>query len=255
LKKNRKRLFIVIITIIIIFVFSCAGLYYSFIYDGRQGIFDSSIIGKRYAQKDYPIKGIDLSHHNGNVSWAKLNDAKGDHNIRFIIFKATESKSVADRTFAGHFANARRHNFIAGAYHFFIPWIPAKMQARNYIRHVHLHSGDLPPIVDIERYSKIMSRNRYQQNLLKMLQILEKHYGAVPIIYCHVPLYEYYFNNYEFRKYSVWLAVYRRRMVFNDNWIFWQYTEKGRLSGIGYNVDVSVFNDKKYGSLKNIVIK
>ncbi len=37
--------------------------------------------------------------------------------------------------------------FIRGAYHYFVPGVPAKEQAEYFLKQVHLEGGDLPPVL------------------------------------------------------------------------------------------------------------
>lgn len=232
----------------------CGLFYYLFINDGyKKGFTARKLIYKSFDRTDYQIKGFDFSHHNGQIDWDKAKEAYDNHNIKFTIFKATEGKSLKDKHYKRNYAKAKSHGYICGAYHFFIPWIPSKLQAENYSSYAILNSGDLPPIVDVERESKIMSKHRYQETLLRLLQRLEKIYGTSPIIYTTPKMYERYCNSREFAKYPVWVASYRNTLRFTDNWMFWQYTESGEVAGVKGFVDVNVFNHKRYGSLQEIV--
>ena len=55
-------------------------------------------------------------------------------------------------------------------------------------------------------------------------------------------------NDHRFDRYPVWIAWYNvnedPNTVLND-WVFWQFTDKGLLEGIEGNVDINVFNGKK----------
>lgn len=233
----------------------CGLFYYLFVNDGDDTGFATILLNyKSFNKVDYPIKGFDFSHHNGAIDWAQTKLAYDKHNIRFIIFKATEGRSMEDLHYKENYANAKAHGFICGAYHFFLPWIPSKFQAENFSSSALLKDGDLPPIVDVETESKIMSRHRYQETLLKLLQRLEDTYNVKPIIYITPKLYEKYCNSKEFAPYPVWIASYRNTLKFKDNWIFWQYTDNGTVSGVKGRVDVNVFNHKRYGSLQKIAI-
>ena len=100
----------------------------------------------------YSIQGIDISHYQGEINWRKLRGASINGNpVRFVIIKSTEGNSLLDENFNDNFFNAKDYGFIRGAYHYFVPGVPAKEQAEYFLKQVHLEGGDLPPVLDFER--------------------------------------------------------------------------------------------------------
>src|SRR5262245_52462151 len=94
----------------------------------------------------HPLRGIDVSHHQGVVDWGKV--AKSD--VVFAILKATEGGDYVDDTFARNLAGARAAGLVVGAYHFFTFCRPGAKQAANFLRVVPRDRPMLPPVVDIE---------------------------------------------------------------------------------------------------------
>ena len=58
------------------------------------------------------IKGIDVSHHQGNINWSKVPSA-------FAYLKATEGEQFVDHAFKTNWKGAQSKGILVGAYHFF----------------------------------------------------------------------------------------------------------------------------------------
>ena len=64
---------------------------------------------------DYPVRGIDVSNHNGTIKWEQV--AEDDYQFAYI--KASEGKTHRDPAFARNVKSAQRAGLLVGAYHFF----------------------------------------------------------------------------------------------------------------------------------------
>lgn len=189
------------------------------------------------------VHGIDISHYQEEINWERLkNDHYRGNALYFVIMKATEGSDMIDETFQQNFANAKRHGFIRGAYHFFSPLSPASQQADFYIRNVKLEAHDLPPVLDVER------RGRYDNDSLRIevknwLRIVESYYGVKPIIYASYRFKEKYLSDSLLNTYPFWIAHYEvDTLRYKGEWAFWQHRDNGRLTGIKGKVDMNVFN-------------
>jgi lysozyme len=90
---------------------------------------------------NYPIQGIDISHHQGDVDWKAISTLP---NVRFAIMKATEGGDFKDSKFAQNWHRAGNAGIVRGAYHFFSFCRPGKDQARNVRATVPREPGTLP---------------------------------------------------------------------------------------------------------------
>ena len=191
----------------------------------------------------YDIHGIDVSHYQGDIDWARLaRHQAGDFPLRFVFMKATEGGDHGDETFARNFGEARRHGFIRGAYHYFIPRTDALRQADFFIRTVPLDSGDLPPVLDVETTSG-KSKAELQRAVKTWLDRVEGHYGVKPILYTSYKFKLRYLDDSLFNAYPYWIAHYYVDSVrYDGRWDFWQHTDAGIVPGIEGNVDLNVFN-------------
>jgi lysozyme len=197
----------------------------------------------------YEIHGIDISHHQGRIDWRTLRD-KGLINetpIRFIMIKATEGASRVDQNFEDNFHQAREYGFTRGAYHFYSVYSSPEKQAAFYIKHAKLENGDLPPVLDVEHKPKNQSDEEFAANVLKWLDIVEKHYGVKPIIYTYYKFKTRYLNDSVFDSYPYWIAhYYVEEVEYKGPWKFWQHTDAGRLPGIKGQVDFDIYNGSFY---------
>lgn len=195
----------------------------------------------------YSIRGIDISHHQGVIDWEKLSRAKiGDETISFVFVKATEGKNFLDENFNDNFYKAREYGIKRGAYHYFKPGVPAKDQARYFLRQVHLEEGDLPPVLDIEEAGGL-SVEELQKQASTWLKIVGDHYKVTPIIYSGYKFRQKYLNGTDFEKYPYWIAhYYVRALSYKGSWKFWQHTDCGRLDGVKEKVDLNIYNGSMY---------
>ena len=66
----------------------------------------------------YSIRGIDVSHHQGEIDWAKVSKAEmGKEPVSFVFMKATEGVSMVDRRYKENYKGAAENGVLRGAYH------------------------------------------------------------------------------------------------------------------------------------------
>lgn len=195
----------------------------------------------------YSIRGIDVSHHQGEIDWDELRHAEiGSEPVSFIFIKATEGKSIIDENFKENFNNAKDNGLIRGAYHYYHPEVGADEQVDHFIRNVSLTVGDLPPVLDVEEMGKLTAEE-LQQGVKTWLTKAERHYGVKPILYTNYKFKQTYLNTPDFRDYPYWIAhYYVDSLAYKGAWKFWQHTDRGRIDGIGGYVDIDVYNGSMY---------
>ena len=77
---------------------------------------------------DFPVHGVDVSHHQGRIDWAMVAREPGQ---RFAYLKATQGRAHVDPEFARNWRGARAAGLKVGAYHYFSFCSGAAAQARN----------------------------------------------------------------------------------------------------------------------------
>lgn len=196
----------------------------------------------------FSVHGIDVSHHQGMIDWKMLTQTRqGKFPVHFVFMKASEGGDYGDKVFQANFDSAKVHGFIRGAYHFYNPKTDPIRQADFFINSVKLDSGDLPPVLDIEKRAddeKILRRD-----LKIWLDKIEQHYKVKPILYTSYKFKTRYLNDSIFDSYPYWIAHYYVDSVkYKGDWKFWQHTDVGTLPGIRGKVDLNIFN----GSLEEL---
>ena len=203
----------------------------------------------------YEIRGIDISHYQGDIDWELLQNAMIEKSpIRFVVMKATEGASKVDPSFNENFQQAREYGFIRGAYHFWSNKSSARQQAYFFLDKVPLEVGDLPPVLDVEHKPADKSVEDFQRDVLTWLHIVEDRYHVKPIIYTYYKFKMTNLNSPVFDDYPYWIAhYYVDKIEYKGEWKFWQHTDAGRLPGIKGYVDFNIYNGSFY-DLKQLTI-
>jgi GH25 family lysozyme M1 (1,4-beta-N-acetylmuramidase) len=190
--------------------------------------------------------GIDVSHHQGPITWSKVDSA----GIGFAFMKATEGATYADPTLHVNWSGAEKEGIYRGAYHFARPSLAAgsaAQQASFYVSKVGSFSdkGDLPPVLDLEATGGL-GVTSLTTWVSTWLSAVERSTGRAPIIYVSPSFWESSMgNSTSFHHYPLWVAHYASKPRVPggwSTWTFWQHTSSGSVSGITGNVDMNIFN-------------
>ncbi len=211
-----------------------------------------------YGNVTYPkglVRGLDISHYQGEIDWDKLRNADIQGSpVSFVFVKATQGTDIWDENFNQNFHNARKNDIVRGAYHYFSPFTSGKAQAKFFCKMVQLEEKDLPPVLDVEELGN-QTPEQLQREVLSWMKIVEKHYGVKPILYTGYKFRTTYLNTPEFNQYPYWIAhYYVDSLEYQGEWAFWQHTDVGQVDGIKGNVDINVFQGD-YQDLMDLTIK
>lgn len=188
------------------------------------------------------VFGIDVSHYQDKIDWEKLKNNNEEFPLGFVFVRATAGKNKVDSEFKNNWRGAKEQGYLRGAYHYYRPDENSLKQADNFIKNVKLSKGDLPPVLDIEKIPNGQSLDSLQVGLKRWLDKVEDHYGMKPIIYSGESFYTDFLKE-EFEGYDLWVASYSffEDEIRND-WLIWQFTDKGELKGIKGMIDVDIYN-------------
>lgn len=184
----------------------------------------------------YPIRGIDVSHHQKEIAWQRV--AADD--VSFAIIKASEGGDWVDRLFARNLQEARAAGLAVGAYHFYRFCRPPADQAKNFIDTVPRDQPLLPPVVDIEFHGNCERRPSVEEmraELAEFLAPVEAAFGKPAIIYLIGEAEEMYSAAMPDRHRWVRAIVQHPG---HENWVYWQFHNRGRVDGIVGDVDLNV---------------
>ncbi len=192
---------------------------------------------------DYEVHGIDVSRYQYRINWKLVKQmTDGGLHLSFAFIKATEGTDLKDDQFERNWRKAKENQIIRGAYHFFNQNAGGHEQALFFIRNVELLPGDLPPVLDIEKYSGT-EQVSFLNEVAVWLRVVEDHYKVRPIIYSNAGFYNQFLAQ-RFSDYPLWVAHYQNKIqpAVSGHWHFWQHNEGGRVNGIKARVDFNVFN-------------
>lgn len=234
--------FVLLFTAGVVLHYRDALLYY-FSFKSKHSLQEDKVAEARIFQilQKYPDRcvGLDVSEYQGSIDWEAVDSLEG-RPIRFVFVRATCGIDRKDAQFETNWKGAKK--YIRGAYHYYRPDENSLEQARKFIATVLLQPGDLPPVLDIEQLPENQSMERLKMGLQKWLDAVEKHYRRKPIIYSGQRFYEDFLKE-EFSAYTFWVANYNFfAETLQSEWLFWQFSEKGRVEGIPEKVDVNLYN-------------
>jgi lysozyme len=191
------------------------------------------------SEADYPLQGIDVSHHRGAIDWARL-WAQG---VDFAYIKATEGGDHRDSRFAENWRASRAAGIRRGAYHFFTLCRSGAHQAANFIAAVPAEPDALAPAVDLEFLGNCSRRapvRDFHSELASFIRLVEARYRKPVVLYLTEEFDRAYQVSARVRR-PLWL----RRLVFQPRfaarpWAIWQVSNFRRLNGIEGRVDWNV---------------
>lgn len=186
----------------------------------------------------YPLRGIDVSHHQGAIDWAAV--ARDD--VAFAYLKVSEGGDHRDRLFEQNWRAARTAGIAVGAYHFFTFCRAGAEQARNFIQAVPVRAEALPPALDLEFGGNCGRRPdaaAMRAELEAFLAPVEAAYGKPALLYVTPEFFDAYRDALPAR------ALWRRSILHAPDsraaWTLWQYHNRARVDGINGPVDLNVF--------------
>ena len=186
----------------------------------------------------FPVRGIDVSHHQGTIDW----DAAAADDVAFVYMKASEGGDHRDREFPRNIDEAGKLGLAVGAYHFFTFCRPGVDQAMNFVAAVPPGSTVLPPVVDLEFYgncSRRPSPDELAGDIAAFLDLVENRFRQPVLYYVTAEFLEAYGDAIPPRR--LWVRSILRQPD-REGWTIWQYHPAGRVDGIEGEVDLNVLS-------------
>ncbi|MEM6326604.1 MAG: GH25 family lysozyme [Bacteroidota bacterium] len=190
----------------------------------------------------YPVRGIDVSRHQGTIAWPDVAGA----DIDFVYMKATEGGDWTDPEFNRNWREAGAAGLARGAYHFFTfcrPWEDQIAHAMAVLPDDH----ELPWAVDVEyggNCQNYESVEAIRRSLDGLMAAAVDSLGYVPLLYAVHDGYPDFVKG-RYPEATLWLQNILGEPstgVSGRDWTVWQYSVRGRLPGIEGPVDLNVFN-------------
>ena len=190
----------------------------------------------------YPVRGIDISRHNGEIDFRKVKDS----GMEFVFIKASEGTTYRDSLYARNTAEAHRAGLKTGAYHFFRFDCDGVEQALNFLHSVGQAPHDLGLVIDVEDTGnpKGISPQDVKQRLSSMVEYMNL-LGFRVMIYTNLDGYYDYIEDI-LPGYPLWICRFKENPI-SAEWTFWQYDHHGEVPGIKGEVDLNAFCGDRSG--------
>ncbi len=184
----------------------------------------------------YPVRGIDISAHNGNVDMERV-AAEG---YEFVFIKATEGVDFKDRNFRVNYDKAEKAGLKTGIYHFFRFDRDGVEQALNLLKAVGKRRPDLGIVIDVEKAGNPDSipKEKIQSRLTHMVEYLNLLGHRVMFYSNRDGYYEYLAD--AFPGAPLWICGFSENPI-HAEWSFWQFNHRGEVDGIEGDVDLNAF--------------
>jgi lysozyme len=194
------------------------------------------------SHREYPVRGVDVSHHNGVIRWQRVKQA----NIHFAYIKASEGGNLVDSSFAANARGAARAGIPAGAYHYFTLCRTGAEQARNFLAATAVAHLRLAPAIDLEfsgNCDERPSHKAFNRELAVFVRAVRKRTGREPILYVTPSFHAAYIEGGPFRRRALWYRDLRGKLSKPpfSRVAFWQFTARARVNGIQGPVDLNAF--------------
>ncbi len=204
-------------------------------------------------------KGIDISHHQGDIDFEKL---KG--NIDFAMVRTSYGSFYEDRKYKQNIQGLQRVGIPYGLYHFSYATnvSDAKKEAKGFINLIKNYNPTYPVVIDIE--SSDRTNNVSKDTLINIVKTIcneIEEAGYYVMIYANLDYLNNKLNESSLDKYDKWLAQWSNKPTYNKTFGMWQYSSKGSIPGIKGNVDLniaykdypSIIKEKKLNNYNNNV--
>lgn len=187
-----------------------------------------------------PIHGIDVSKHNGTINWAM---AKTSGKVNFAMLRAGYGRlaSQKDAQFEANYKGAKSVGVPIGAYwySYALSEDEARAEADACLAVLKGKQFEYPIYYDIEEEKTLtMGKARVSAIARAFCEKLEKAGYFVGIYMSASPLTNLITDELR-NRYAVWVAhVGVQKPAYSGAYGMWQYSWKGKVSGISGDVDL-----------------
>lgn len=186
---------------------------------------------------EFPVKGIDVSHHNGEIDFA----AVSNDSVSFVIMKATEGTSFIDPNLLKNFVGARHNNLATGLYHYFSFGLDGHSQATHFLNTIYNLDSQLPLAVDFEDDGDT-EPTVLELALSRLRDMVDDLSAAGHRVMIYTNLNRYPVISKNFKDTYLWLASNRPPSDTVPERTIWQHSHRGTVKGISGDVDINAFN-------------
>lgn len=192
------------------------------------------------------VMGIDVSKWNGNINWSQVKNS----GVKFVIIRcgyrgSSAGALIEDPKFRANIQGAQSAGLKVGVYFFTqaVNEVEAVEEASMVISLIKGYSISYPVYLDVEgsggRGDKISASQRTAN--IKAFCGTIQNAGYRAGVYANKTWFTSQINTGSLTNYKIWLAQYAASVTYNaTRYDMWQYTSKGKISGISGNVDMNI---------------
>lgn len=189
-------------------------------------------------------KGIDVSSWQGKPDWTKVKKS----GIEFAILRIHQ-KDGSDASFEHNYKGCKANAIPIGGYKYSYALTPAQAleEAEDTLSVLAGRGLDFPVFYDLEWNSQRKLGSESIEKIAETFLNRIKKAGYKIGVYCNMDWYQKVLTE-KLRKYDLWIARYSaddngtiQERLRPDIGVGWQYSSKGKVSGITGNVDMNVF--------------
>ena len=193
-------------------------------------------------------KGIDVSKYQGSIDWQMVKDDGIEYAFVRLGIRGYESgKIVLDDYFEQNMNGAREAGIKTGIY-FFTQAVnedEAREEAQFVLENIEGYSVECPIVLDVETVGSANGRAdnltiEERTNIAIAFCEAVKQAGYTPMVYGNIKCFTKLLDLSRLEEYEKWYAFYDDYMYLPYEVSCWQYTEKGRVSGITGRVDMNI---------------
>lgn len=187
------------------------------------------------------FKGIDVSHWQGHIDWAKVKAA----GIQFAIIKAGGSDAglYADPRWEENYQGAKANDIAVGAYYFVGPACTSaeagKADAERFLAQLNGKQLEYPVFMDVEATTANAKIGATEAAIAFCRELEAAGYYA--------GIYSSTYSGFRDRlddskltPFTHWVAQYASKCEYSGAYGIWQYSSSGRVNGINGNVDMDI---------------
>ena len=189
----------------------------------------------------YIKKGIDVSHHNGDINWQDVKDS----GIEFAIIRTGYGWEAwdkqTDRQLKANIDGAKSVGMPIGAYHYSYATTPqeALKEADFFIERLKWSQWEYPVFIDFEDKCQTKLNNSQKTDvILAFLQKLQES-GYYTGYYTFLNWQRYCLDMNRLGGHELWIAHWNP--ICGCQWPYgiWQYTSDGNVPGVNGRVDLN----------------
>lgn len=190
------------------------------------------------------MKGIDVSSHQGYIDFRKVKNA----GIDFVIIRMACGTNI-DKDFFKNYHSAKANGLKVGAYIYTtantVPKIVSEVNAIKNELYSFIEANELELELDLPFFIDVEHNTIINTSKSNVSWLFDESYKRFKELFAKVGLYASSsilvskFREDILESVPVWVAEWDNNLDYKGDFIFWQYSNKGKVDGIETDVDLN----------------